>query len=295
MLRDTLAAILTDRSPLAWESEHLGHLAECVGAAGQLTQGGSPHLVIGEPTARWWLAVAVDEPTLLLSGEGSATAWGFVPYGVPTEAALVRQRQLIHQSGQHVTLDGPAEAKETGRLHLTPSQGGEPAGASWAIWPRAPLLTRERLKGAGAATRLFTAAALAMVGAGQGGVGAVFFGRSRLSARALTPFLQREPRAGVIWLAAVSLPATELGSGALHLRAAGAPGAADLDQRLGQPPARFLERERLPGWVLEIRRAGWAEYGLGIAATDLGAETETVHLADGEDLCRILAALGQPG
>ncbi len=295
MLREALEAIVADRSPLAWEAEHLSHLAEYFGSPSQLMMGGAPHLLIGETAARWWLAVAVDEPTLLLSGEGSAKAWGFVPYGVPADAALVRQRQLVHQSGQLVTLDGPAETKETGRLHLKPAQSGPPAGASWAIWPRPPQLTLERLKGAGAATRLFTAAALAIVRAGQGSVGAVFFGRSRLSARALTSFLHREPPGGVIWLAALSLPAAEPGRGAFHLRAAGAPGAADLDHQLGQPPARFMERDQLPGWVLEIRRAGWAEYGLGVAAADLGAETESVHLADGEDLYRILAAIGQPG
>ena len=289
MIEQVLSEILADRAPIGAEADHLAHLARLLGLK-TWRSSGVGHLKVGATASRWWVAIGIDEPTLLLSGEGTDQAWGFSAYGMPKDRAQLRNCELRHQSGQMVTASGP-EAEDGGPLKLHPAQPQPPVGGSWAIWPRPLEFHGSRLIGPGAGGRLLTAAVLSALQSGRGQLGAVFVRLSRLSAASLTEVLATPEVTRVIWLSSVGGEDSDLGSGAYQLRAPALPGDPSLEQQMDSLPARFVQGEALPPFALDIRRAGRAEFGLGIAVTHLGGARETADLKDGEKVSQRLAEI----
>lgn len=289
MIEQALSEILADRSPVGAEAAHLDHLATASGLK-DWRPSGVGHLKVGPLAPRWWVAVGIDEPTLLLTGEGTDRAWGFASYGMPKDTALLRQCELRHQSGQLVTALDPEPGDAT-TLKLHPAQAHAPVGATWAIWPNPCELHGSRLIGPGAGGRLLTAATLAALRSDQRSLGAIFVRMSRFSANCLTDLLRTAEVSRVIWLAAVAGKDSELGGGAYHLRAPALPGDRILEGLPGGPPARFVDREALPSYALDIRRGGCAEFGLGLAVTQIGGPRETADMRDGEAIARRLAVI----
>lgn len=293
VIEQALQEILADRSPVGGESAHLAHLAQAMGVK-DWHQTGVGHLQVGAQSPRWWVAVGIDEPTLLLTGEGTDQSWGFASYGMPKDATLLRQRELRHQSGQLVTIVGP-ESADASALKLCPGQPQAPAGATWAVWPNSCALHGNRVVGPGAGGRLLAAATMAALATGNGSVGAIFVRMSRFSAKCLTDLLLSPAVSGVIWLGAMAGTDADLGHGAYHLRAPALPGDLALDRRLGGLAARFVDKDALPPFALEIRRAGRVEFGLGLVVTHGGEAQETACLSDGEALAQQLVEIAAMG